>query len=255
MLFAELIAYMESDTKLDAKELTVEQLIGEIKDYLTPVLSFVSTAHDADFEKLFKVPFGSGGPIQYYYRLCDLVRKNLSDFCPDGYKDWEASQSEEKIRIADQQVKKLTSSIQGYIFDMFKKLYGEKDNAYWERGVTDKEMKTNAYKKSLDDDPEKRLAIEAYLDIIQLKKIVENRKNWLHFKDVFNIPLLGEKGLAKNIKWMEILNEVRRIAAHSYQRTYRASDFDFLDWLIQEWFKRIDEAKQKATGNDGMEYS
>jgi DGQHR domain-containing protein len=247
MLFAELIKYMESQTKLDAKELTVEQLIGDIKDYLTPVLSFISSSRDADLEKLFKVPYGSGGPIQYYFGLCQLVRQSYQDFCPVGYEDWDTSQSQEQINLADQRIKELTTSIREYIFDKFKKTYGEEKNAYWEYGVTNKDMKTKAYDRSLDDPPNKRLPFEVYLELIELKRIVENREHWHYFKDVFDILLPGEKKRSKNLTWMERLNELRRIPGHpAKQRIYRSEDFRFLEWLYPEFTNRLENAKTQG---------
>ena len=86
MLFSELIKYIEFNNNLDAKDLTIEQLIKLIENYLSPVLSYVYNASDNDFESRFKVPFGSGGPIQYFYQLSKLIRKSYPDFSP-GQKD------------------------------------------------------------------------------------------------------------------------------------------------------------------------
>jgi DNA sulfur modification protein DndB len=240
-LFAELIAHMESKTKLDAKELTVEQLIKETKDYLKPILAFISDANNKDFETSFKVPYGSGGPKQYLFRLCQLVRQYDPEFSIEGYNDWEQSQSQEQIELADKRVKELTIAIREYIFDIFKQLYGEKNDAYWEQGVTNKEMKTNAYRKRLDDPPERQQPLEVYLEMIELMKIVENRKHWHLFKDVFNIVIPNEKKQSKNLRWMERLNQLRRIPSHAAkQRVYTKEDFEFLGWLHPEFMKRME---------------
>ena len=77
-----------------------------------------------------------------------------------------------------------------------------------------------------------------------MKKIVENRPNWPLFKAVFNIPEPGEKGLAKNLKWMERINELRRIPAHpARERKYKVEDFQYIDFIHDELMKRIKEAQ------------
>ena len=163
------------------------------------------------------------------------------------FEDWEASQSDEQINLADRRIKELTTLIREFIFHKFKRIYGEANDAYWEYGVTNKDMKTNAYGRRIDDPPDKRLPLEVYLELIELKKIVENKTHWPHFKDVFNIPLPGAKKRAKDLAWMERLNELRRIPGHpAKQRSYRTEDFRFLEWLYPEFTNRLKNAKSQS---------
>ena len=86
--------------------------------------------------------------------------------------DWEAEQSEEKITLADRKLKDLNIRVQAYLFRVLEKLYG-KD--YFEKGVTDHDVKTRAYRKSLEDPPDRRVPLENYLDFIEYKKIAEKK--------------------------------------------------------------------------------
>jgi hypothetical protein len=47
----------------------------------------------------------------------------------------------------------------------------------------------------------------------------------------FDIPLPNEKGYAKNLKWMDRLNELRRIVAHPHKRAFKSDDLAFLEWI------------------------
>lgn len=135
-----------------------------------------------------------------------------------------------------------------YIFNVFRIIHGEAKDAYWDKGVPDKSIKAKAYERSLDDEVEERLPLETYLDVIDFKKIVEHKPNWPLFKSVFNIPELGEKGYAKNLKWMERVNELRRIPAHpSEKRHYKVEDFDYVDFVHTEFIRRLREAEQNPT--------
>jgi DNA sulfur modification protein DndB len=129
-----------------------------------------------------------------------------------------------------------------YIFDVFRAIHGDK--LYWDKGVSDKTIKSNAYSKSLDVEPEERLPLETYLDVIEMKKIVENKVNWPLFKEVFNIAQPGEKGFTKNVKWMENVNELRRIPAHpARERRYKIEDFDYIDFIYEEFLGRVASAQ------------
>ena len=240
MLLSSLIEYMEAKKGLDPKHLAPKEIIFEIEEYTDPILRFLSSASDSLMEKKFKVPYGSGGPPEYHYRLCQLVKQNFSDFSPIGMQDWEEEQSEERIEDADKKLKQINIEVQKYIFRKFKEMYGEENDAYWDKGVLDKTIKVRAYETSLDYDNDQRLPLENYLNFIAYKKIVENKKHWPIFKDVFNIPEPGEKGLSKNLKWMEKINELRRIPAHATElRHYKKENFDYIDFVHQELDTRL----------------
>ncbi|MCK8115387.1 DGQHR domain-containing protein [Anaerosoma tenue] len=239
-LLASVIAHMEKATGLAARELEPLELLAEIEDYIDPITSWLQGASQADMVANFKVPFGSGGPPEYYYRLCHMIQQSYPDFEPDGLAKWVESRSEERIAEADRQIKELNILVQKFIFDRFKEVYGPEGSAYWDQGVTDKEIRARAYKKSLDDEGDDRLPLEHYLDFIEYKKIIETRNHWPLFKGVFDIPEPGQKGLSKNLKWMERINELRRIPAHpTDQRSYKVEDFDYLDYMYGELTARI----------------
>jgi DGQHR domain-containing protein len=245
ILLGEVIKYWEVNTASDSRQMNVEDIICEIEEYLSPVVEFLKHADDAGMMTAFHVPFGSGGPPQYNYRLCSLIKGAYSDFEPEGMRKWETEQSEDKIKTADQQIHDLIVHIGKYIFTVFRQMYGEDRGAYWDKGVPDNSIKAEAYKLSLDDEIEVRLPLEDYLYVIDLKRIVEHKQNWPLFKAVFNIPEPGEKGRAKNLKWMECINELRRISAHpSETRHYKVEDFEYIEFIYTEFFRRLQEAQQ-----------
>jgi DNA sulfur modification protein DndB len=157
---------------------------------------------------------------------------------PD-YDEWMEAQSEERIAEADWRLKELQVRVQKCIFDTFKRVYGEDD--YWDRGVLDKEIIKKAFAKQIEYEPQDRLPLENYLDFIEYKKIVENKTHWHLFKTVFDIPEPGEKGKTKNLKWMERVNELRRIPAHATeQRTYKIEDYPYIEYVFDEYSARLE---------------
>lgn len=244
MLLGALVKYWEQNTGADAREMLVEDMMIEIEMYLTPIVEFLESSSAAQIKAAFQVPFGSGGPPEYYYRLCKTIKTKYSDFRPEGMEQWEEEQSEERIREADNKLKQIVSEIRRYIFDVFRTIHGEDRDAYCDKGVTDKGLKAEAYKRSLDYDVEERLPLETYLEVVEMKKIIENRQNWPFFKAALNIPEPGDKGLAKNLKWMDRINELRRIPAHpARERHYNVEDFQYIDFIHDELMGRIKEAQ------------
>lgn len=239
-LFGSVIAFMEAKKRIAPRELDPLVLIEEINEYLEPIITWLNGASSAQMEEQFKVQFGSGGPNEYYFRLCSLINKKFPDFTPDGFVEWNQAQSVELVAEADRQIKEINILVQKTIFDIFKEYYGLEQNAYWNRGVIDKTIKTNAYSKSLDDPDEYRLPLENYLDFIEYKKIVEHKDHWPLFKDIFDIPEPGQKGYSKNLKWIERINELRRIPAHATEsRKYKLDDFDYIRFIFGELHRRV----------------
>lgn len=245
MLLGALVKYWEANTAADAREMAIEDMMLEIEEYLKPIVDFLESSTSAQIKTAFQVPFGSGGPPEYYYRLCRMIKTKYSDFQPEGMEQWEEEQSEERIQEAESKLKDIVSEMRKYIFDVFRVIHGEDKGAYWEKGVTDKTLKADAYKRSLDYDVEERLPLETYLEVVEMKKIVEHRQNWPLFKTVFNIPEPGDKGLAKNLKWMDRINELRRIPAHpARERHYKVEDFQYIDFIHDELIRRLKEAQK-----------
>ena len=118
------------------------------------------------------------------------------------------------------------------------------ERAYWELGIESAAAKEQAYKRHLLDPINKRLPKDAYVDVLDLMKIVRQKNNWSHFESVFNIPMPEEKGKAYYLKWLERFNELRRIPSHaSPLRVYSKEDFEFLDWLKNEFYSRLERAR------------
>jgi DGQHR domain-containing protein len=244
MLLGSLIQYWEQNTATDARELDVAEVLMGIDEYFKPIREFLESKNQLELKERFQVPFGSGGPPEYYFRLCKLVKERFADFEPEGMTDWEEEHSGDRIREADERLKEIVQEMRNYIFSVFRALYGEKNNAYWERGVSDKEVKSKAYDRSLDTEVEDRLPLETYLEVVEMKKVVENKQAWPYFKDVFNIPEPGEKGQSKNLKWMLRVNELRRIPAHpARERKYKIEDFQYLDYIYEEFTQRLAAAQ------------
>lgn len=231
-LFQALADFLKTETAQEPHNLDAEDLVEQLTPYLEPVLEFIAEATDDEFTKKFKQPFGSGGPPRYFGELCKLVHRNYTKFNPPSLQQFLDEQDTEIQEKGDALVKQLVNRVQTHIIERLKQVYGPKD--YWEKGIPTKDIKVTAYAKKVDD-KDKDLPIETYLDVIELKKIVEVTTNWEFFKDSMSVQLPNEKkGQQKYLKWVERLNEVRRIAAHPMNRTYKDEDIEFLDFINEQ---------------------
>ena len=230
-LLQALIDYMRDKTRQDPSNLDAKELIRQIQPFLQPVLDFVEVTEDLDFSRRFKQPFGSGGPPRYFHQLCLLVRARHPDFKPAGFDEFATEQASEITDSADALIKALVDRVHRHVITVLKTAYvGD----YFDKGIPQKDIKLSAMNKRYEDG-DNPMPPENYLDVIELKKIIEHQKNWELFKDSMNIQLSDEKkGQAKYVRWLDRLNTVRRIPAHPFGRSYKQEDLDFLDDLDEQ---------------------
>jgi DGQHR domain-containing protein len=236
-LLAALCDQLAIDTKQDPSQLESTDLVEQLQPYLEPVLKFIAEASDVDFEAHFKPVFGSGGPPRYFYELARLVRGTFETFQPAGLDDYLNTKSSEESRKADEQVRRIIDQTHVHVINVLKKTYG---NKYYTVGIPQKEIRMKGLDRQQDAEAEEQLDPITYLDVVDLKKIVEHKNNWPHFESTMNIKMPEDrKGNAKNISWFDTLNEIRKIMAHPANRTYKTTHYEFLNILEAELEKRF----------------
>lgn len=230
-LLGALVSHLESATNQQSNKLNPDELIRQLKPYLQPVLDFIETSDDGEFAKRFKPIFGSGGPKRYFLELCRLINAKFSSFKPLGFDDYLNSQATETTEKANILINDIVQRVHNHIIQSLKNAYGAN---FFDVGIPQKEIKLKAQERKYDD-KEKQMPPETYLDVIDLKKIVEHANNWELFKETMNIKLDSErKGLAKYLKWFDFLNEIRRVSAHPFGRSYKDADLDFLEFINEQ---------------------
>lgn len=230
-LLQALIEFMSEKTGQEPSNLDAEELVEQVKPFLKPVLEFIASTEDIDFSKRFKQPFGSGGPPRYFHQLCLIVRTQYPDFAPQGFAEFATEQASEISERADLLTKSLVDRVHRHVITVLKTAYS---GDHFDKGIPQKDIKLSAMNKKYEDN-DGQMPAENYLDVLDLKKIVEHQQNWDLFKESMDIKLQEDrKGLAKYVKWFERLNEVRRIPSHPFGRSYKDADLDFLDHLDEQ---------------------
>jgi DNA sulfur modification protein DndB len=231
-LLQALIEFMTAETGQEAHSLDAEELIEQIDPYLKPILEFVETAEDSEFTKRFKQPFGSGGPPRYFFQLCAIVRTKYPTFKPQGFDDFVSERTAEVAGEADARTKSIVDRVHNHVVNVLRASWGLEH--FFHKGIPQKEIKISATAKMYED-KDLPMPVENYLDVIDLKSIIEHKQNWEFFKDTMSIQLPDEKkGHHQYVKWLVRLNEVRRIPAHPYGRSYKEQDLEFLEFIDEQ---------------------
>ena len=125
-------------------------MLYEIEEYMSPILEFLEHADDTGMKTAFQVPFGSGGPPEYYYRLCSMVKRSILIFNQKECRTGKPSNQRKRSKLQIRKIRELIVEMQKFIFDSISRNpWGGK--AYWDKGVADKNIKVKAYARSLDN--------------------------------------------------------------------------------------------------------
>lgn len=236
-LAADLVNFLEKVERIDPHELAPAELAEQAAHVAAPFIGFCRIVSDEEFRAQFPITFGSGGPRRYYLQVAAMIHASNPQFSVEGLGEHLANSSKQRTEIGDQNVKWIVDALHRYVVDRLREVYG---SDFFEKGIKNKDIKIKAYSKRADTDPDGSTPLENYLDVIELKKIVETNENWPHFKEVLNIPLPGQqKGLAKYLKWIDDFNDVRKIFAHPYNRAYSDDDVALLDLVRETLSKRL----------------
>jgi len=246
LLISEIVKYLTSKKSIDFNTTNEQSFIEMLCEISQPVFDFVQSATAENIKEAFSRRFGEAGVKDYFFELCRLVQSKFDDFGSDEYRQHIKQRDEQRVAAANQLVIDINEKILDTLADGLKSIYGEKqlpsgEYTYWEKGIDSRVIKEKAYKKMQDDPIEEQMPKWAYLDILEVKTIVEQTSNWPYFENFFNIPMPGDrKGKKYYTSWLARFNELRRVPGHkSSVRTFSDEDLEFLDWLRAEFYPRL----------------
>jgi DNA sulfur modification protein DndB len=237
LLFNALIAHAGTKRRnFDPTNAKPQEIVDEAVTVAKPLISFLGSISDQEFIERFGEKYGSGGPPEYFYELSQMIWESDAAFSPQGLLEYIASKDDRRVKEAEEAIKFIETRVTETIVSYFKRLHGDK---YWNYLGT-RDMRVKAYERQQEEPPEKQLDLEVYLDFVDKNKIIDKAENWAALKPYFDIPLPNEKGFAKNLKWMDKVNEMRRVMAHPHKkRTFKPDDLDLLTSIRRSFEEKL----------------
>jgi hypothetical protein len=238
-VLGDVITYMSKVEHEEPRELHPKQIVEHVEKYLEPCPRYFKQAGDDDLSARFQVPFGRGGPPMFQHRLRELIHTEYPTFRPEGFENDLRKYDEVRRQRADQRVREIQECVHRIILAHLRREYPAEGDDYLIKAVPNKEILKRAMEKRLDADDETRKDLGTYLDFVDLRKIVENSKNWDLFKNDLSIQMPSEpNGRSKYVGWFDDINKLRRVSAHPYNRGYDDMEIQRLDLIYEALNKR-----------------
>lgn len=248
MLIPEIMSYVAHRKGVDFMTMSESEAIAELSRISEPIQQFIRAASDEEIKDKFSRRFGEGGVKDYIFELTRLIASVHPDFGSEEFRRRLEQESSDAITEANKDILKISEIMTDVVVGTLKAVHGTHllesgDAAYWELGISKVGIKDKTHKRQQEDPLDRRKRKEAYLDVIDLKEIVEQPNNWPHFQATFGLASPGEGKGGKHTAWMARFNDIRKIAAHKNSlRTYTEDDLEFLDWVRAEACPRLEAA-------------
>lgn len=247
-LIGEIVRYLAHKKSVDFPTLSEDRFADYICEIAKPAFDFIGSATDKDIEAHFSRKFGEGGVRDYLFNLSEEISERFPDFGSDEFKRLLSQRTSNKLDEAKGFLLKLSEMMTDHVVKTLKQIHGTKilrsgDPAFWEIGIESRRVKDNAYEAQQRDKAERRGPREGYLNVVDLKEIIEITANWPHFESVYNVPMSDEKkGKKYYTSWIIRFADLRHIAAHpSATRSYTEEDLEFIEWLRVEVMSKLEQ--------------
>lgn len=211
MLLPEIMSYVSHKKNLDFMTLPESEVIENILEVAAPIIDFISSAPDDQVKLRFSRHFGEGGVKDYLFNLSELIASKLNDFGSDEFKRILSQRASDAIAEANKDIMAASELMTDVVIQTLKAVYGTHtldsgDSAYWELGIPKIQIKERAHNAQQADPLERRKRKEAYLNVLDLKEIIEASSNWSHFQTIFSRAMPGDpkKSSGKYTSWIDL---------------------------------------------------
>jgi DNA sulfur modification protein DndB len=254
MLLPEIMSYVSHKKGVDFLTVSDSEVVSNVLEIAQPILSFINTASDDQIKNRFARHFGEGGVKDYLFNLSELIATEIDDFGSEEFKRVLSQRESDSIAEANKDIMAASEIMTDVVIQTLKAVHGTHmldsgDPAYWELGIPKTQIKERAHNAQQADPLERRKRKEAYLNVLDLKEIIEANCNWSHFQTTFSRAMPGDakKSSGKYTSWLAKFNDIRKIAAHKNSlRTYTDEDLEFVDWLRADVLPQLKDALNAA---------
>ncbi len=210
---------------------------AELIELITPYGQVIGDYfHDLNPQqlKIFRSLQGVTGQTTGMRKCQEALRNKFPEFDPPGLSEFLQAHVAQTNERAIHLVLNIEKMLQAYILEELKSECGEKESEWWFTCVP------KAVRKKVDDrineDQGKKGGREANLDLLDYKDIIT--ENWSLLGETCGYGTKGNKDV--KTKWIEQINDVRKIAVHASKGTHLPVTNEQVAFLeeLESWVKQ-----------------
>ena len=210
-----------------------DETFAEINPYLQVLTDYFKGASAQEIQAFRHTGSSLTAVRQQAYGMEAHVNKKIPNFKPAGLQEYLESRDEAGTEEAAVKVTKIHRRLFDYVIGTLKKHYGTQDKAWWTKGIPLKiRQKCTAdwEAKNREGEEESQLYLISYIDIC-------HNNNWGLVKDVISLDASDKDNKRANTKWINDLNEIRKITTHPERGVLTTDQVAF----VNQFFDKVEK--------------
>lgn len=229
-IFDDLLEFVAKRDALDLTQLSGEEIAARIRDYVLPVVDFLSGLPAQELKKLRGHIGGSAVDIVLRH-FQNAINERYSEFSPTGLAQWKKESTGMFKQYAWTLSNEMQLRVREYIFSYLKKKYGEVDDRWWIEGVP-KSVQHSCAKERINqgEGPDNK-----WMNLIDYFEIVKHEKGDL--LNTLTPQQLKSASFDNRMKWFTQWNKIRNKFSHPEKGNIMEDEYNLLkdvkDWLFK----------------------
>jgi len=228
-----ILDHIEIKDGVDVKKIKPAKLLELIWKYQEPVCTYLGSA-DARTIQDFRNQYGEAGFRACTFALLWEINKVYSAFDPPGLREWIQSKNTKNNPRAYDIICEIEKGMMQYVINHLKGKFGQDVSQWWHNGVPEN-VRLPAMERSQNNG--EYVHFERFIDFIDWHEIVQ--KNYDLVGQVFIIDAKPNDSRKKQLKWIQDLNEIRKIAMHPPRGAVTDEQLQYLNRIRDELMPKL----------------
>ena len=213
-----------------------DDTFAEIKPCLQVLIDYFKGASAQEIQAFRRIGSSLAAVRQQAYGMEAHINKKIPNFKPAGLQEYLEFRDEAGTEEAASKVTKIHRRLFDYVIETLKKHYGTQNKAWWTKGIPLKirqDCTADWEAKNREGEEESQLYLIRYIEICH--------NNWDLVKDVISLDARDKNNKRANTKWINELNEIRKITTHPERGVLTTDQVVFVNELLDKVEKYFPE--------------
>ena len=200
---------------------SIQDRIKAIEPYIEHLSISLNNLSDED-NRTIKGVLGQGGDTFWLRSYQNIINKQFPDYCPSELTEWKETQDQSIQQEGQKKKKDIREQLQKIVFDLLKKVFGNKWNKNREIALIANTVKKRILDEFGDNEDfdEDDYDWTEYVEISEYKEIISKNFSNPEFEKAFAINLgMNFRSKADKLNWMSLITETKGKKVQSLTRS------------------------------------
>ena len=206
-----------------------DETYAELKPHLLVLIEFFRSASTQEIQSFRRIGSSLTAVRQQAFGIEAHINRRMPNFKPTGLQEYLESRDEAGTEEAAAKVTKIHRRLHGFVIGTLKGHYGTEAKIWWTKGIPLKirqQCTAEWEAKNREGEEESQLYLISYIEICH--------NNWDLVKAIISLDANNKNNKRANTKWMQDLNEIRKITTHPERGVLTTDQVTFVNEIFEK---------------------